>query len=61
MTPGRFVLLLDILGFKEMLRAQSPDEVCAVVEDVLAECDNWTERHHNDFDTIHFSDTLLWS
>ena len=59
MTPGRFVLLLDILGFKEMLRVQSAEQVCSVVEDVLTECDNWTERDHNDFDTIHFSDTIL--
>ncbi|MEI9948261.1 MAG: hypothetical protein WDO74_04605 [Pseudomonadota bacterium] len=59
MTLGRFVLVLDILGFKEMLRAQSAEQVCLVVEDVLAECDNWTEFEHNDFDTIHFSDTIL--
>jgi hypothetical protein len=59
MTPGRFVLCLDILGFKEMLRVQSAEAVCGVIEDVLAECDNWTEHDHNDFDTIHFSDTVL--
>ena len=33
-------MCLDILGFKEMLRVQSAEVVCALVEDVLAECDN---------------------
>ena len=59
MTPGRFVLCLDILGFKEMLRVQSAEAVCSVIEDVLDECDNWTQHDPNDFDTIHFSDTIL--
>ena len=59
MTPGRFVLLLDILGFKEILKAQSAEQVCAIVEDVLKECDSWTSGEHNDFDTIHFSDTIV--
>jgi len=58
-TPGRFVLLLDILGFKQMLCARSAQQVCAIVEDVLKECDNWTESDGNDFDTIHFSDTIV--
>jgi hypothetical protein len=59
MTPGRFVLCLDILGFKDLLRARAAEQVCAIVEDVLAECDHWTEHEHNDFDTIHFSDTVV--
>lgn len=59
MTRGRLVLVLDILGFKEMVGAKAPEEVCTVVEDILRECDNWTSHEQNDFDTIHFSDTLL--
>jgi|SRR6478609_436964 len=58
-TPGRFVLLLDILGFKQMLREQSAAQVCTIVEDILKECDRWASSESVDFDTIHFSDTIL--
>jgi hypothetical protein len=59
MAEQRFVLLLDILGFKELIRTKSADEVCALVADVLVECDDWTSHDNSDFETILFSDTIV--
>jgi hypothetical protein len=61
MDTDHFVLLLDILGFKALVRTKSLKEICEIVETtLLAECENWTARGpHTDFDTIHFSDTVI--
>lgn len=56
----RFVLLLDILGFKKMVECKPLSEIAAKVGQILAECETWApggERFC--FDTIHFSDTLI--
>src|SRR6478736_484059 len=58
-TPGRFVLFLDILGFKQMIYSRKSEHICAVIEEVLKECDNWTSHDNSDFETIHFSDSIV--
>lgn len=61
MATDHFVLLLDILGFKALVGTTSLDDICGLVETTLLdECDNWTGRGpQSDFDTIHFSDTVV--
>lgn len=61
MEPEHFVLLLDILGFKNLVQEQSLDSICKVIEETLLnECEEWTSSGpHAEFDTIHFSDTVL--
>ena len=61
MNEDRFVLLLDILGFKQMVATTPLDVICSRVEQVLLnECESWaTGQKGRDFDTIHFSDTVL--
>lgn len=58
-TPGRFVLFLDILGFKQMIYSRTAEHICTVIEEVLKECDNWTSHDNSDFETIHFSDSIV--
>jgi hypothetical protein len=60
-SDGRFVLLLDLLGFSSMVEHDPLDVVCKRVEDVLlAECETWASgRPGADFDMIYFSDTVL--
>jgi len=57
----RFVLLLDILGFKRMVETDPLETVCTRIENVLLrECEQWAPgAPRADFDTIHFSDTVL--
>jgi hypothetical protein len=60
-SDGRFVLLIDLLGFSEMVERDPLDLVCKRVEDVLLdECERWASaRPTADFGMIYFSDTVL--
>jgi hypothetical protein len=60
MGDERFVLLLDILGFKQLVAAEPLAAISAKVQRLLAECEEWASGETKfGFDTIHFSDTVL--
>jgi hypothetical protein len=60
MSEDRFVLLLDILGFKQLVATKSLHFIREKIEGLLDECESWAAgRSDTDFDTIHFSDTVL--
>lgn len=61
MVSEHFVLLLDVLGFKSLVRERSLTSICELIErSLLSECDQWTSHGpHVEFDTIHFSDTVI--
>lgn len=60
MNDDRFVLLLDILGFKQLVATSPLRSICTKVQSLLSECESWAAgRSETDFDTIHFSDTVL--
>ncbi|MBK8040552.1 MAG: hypothetical protein IPK22_25975 [Verrucomicrobiaceae bacterium] len=56
---GRYLLFLDILGFKEMVAKRSAAEVFGVIDDALKSFLNW-EHLNGEFKTIYFSDTFLF-
>ncbi|MFA5010202.1 MAG: hypothetical protein WC553_03170 [Patescibacteria group bacterium] len=56
---GRFLLYLDILGFKQLIRHRSPEEVYATVDQMLRETAE-RERGIPDFTTLYFSDTIVF-
>jgi hypothetical protein len=59
-ADGRFVLLLDILGFKNLVRSAPVETILESVRRILEECDEWASgRNEFGFDAIHYSDTLL--
>jgi len=54
---GRFLLFLDILGFRRMVETKRPYEVYQSVNQVLVHA--YAEKLSPDYDTIHFSDTFV--
>jgi len=59
LDEGRYLLYLDILGFKEIVKERSPKEVYGVVDHVLQVCAH-REALIRDFRTIYFSDTIIF-
>jgi hypothetical protein len=60
MDEGRFVLLLDILGFKHLVAKEPLPAIGGKIKGLLAECERWAAgRLPTGFDTILFSDTVL--
>ncbi len=55
---GRYLLYLDILGFKELLKTRSPKEVYNIIDNALRQCDLWKGSNLN-FKTLYFSDSLV--
>jgi len=53
------LILLDILGFRELVATRSAEEVYRTIDDALAYSHYW-ERMNGEFSTIYFSDTLIF-
>ena len=59
LRQGRYLLYLDILGFKQIVQSRPAREVYDIVDNVLAEFGRREERIH-DFRTLYFSDTVVF-
>ena len=59
LNAGRYLLFLDILGFKHIVQTQGPREVYGIVDKVLGEFKKRSDRIH-DFRTLYFSDTIIF-
>lgn len=59
LRQGRYLMYLDILGFKELVRTRSPKEVYGIVDHALQQC-SYRERMIHDFRTLYFSDTIVF-
>lgn len=58
-SNGRYLLLLDILGFSQLVETQGHQEVYATIERALEPFRVW-ERLNGQFRTIYFSDTFVY-
>lgn len=56
---GRYLLLIDILGFSQLVRTKGSDEILGVINKALEAFNRW-ERLNGSFKTIYFSDTFLF-
>jgi hypothetical protein len=59
LSQGRYLLLVDILGFSELVRTKGRQEVLATINEALEAFDRW-EKLNQLFKTIYFSDTFLF-
>ena len=59
LRQGRYLLYLDILGFKQIVRTRSTREVYEIVDRVLAEF-RLRESRIREFRTLYFSDTIIF-
>ena len=59
LKSGRYLLYLDILGFKHIVQTHTPDEVYGIVDRVVGE---FKKRGDNIqvFRTLYFSDTIIF-
>ena len=58
-SHGRYLLLLDILGFSELVESKSTEEIYAVINNALEAFTRWEELNGL-FKTIYFSDTFVF-
>lgn len=56
---GRYLLFMDILGFRELVARKGTEEVYRTITDALDEFDRW-EVLNRQFRTIYFSDTFIF-
>jgi hypothetical protein len=56
---GRYLLILDILGFSELVMKRGRNEVLHVIDVALGVFDRWGHLNKQ-FKTIYFSDTFLF-
>lgn len=59
LRTGRYLLLLDILGFRKRVESRQADEIYKIVDLALQTCHRWEELNQA-FRTIYFSDTLIF-
>jgi len=61
LTTGKFKYLfyLDILGFKELIKEKSPDDLYNTIDKCLNIFYTW-EGHNDLFSTLYFSDTIIF-
>lgn len=59
LRQGRYLLLIDILGFSELVETKSTQEIYAVIDNALKAFGRWEELNGH-FKTIYFSDTFLF-
>ncbi|WP_437191354.1 hypothetical protein [Planctomicrobium sp. SH527] len=59
MQQGRYLLYLDILGFKEIVKSRAVGDVYRIVDQVLCEFSRRESSIH-DFRTLYFSDTIIF-
>lgn len=55
----RFILYIDILGFKELLKNLTPESIYNIVDSSLQIRNNFDEIQNN-FSVIYFSDTIIF-
>ena len=55
----RYILYLDILGFKNLVNERSPDDIYNIIEKFLEVHYSW-EKHNDLFSVIYFSDTIIF-
>ena len=58
-AQGRYVLLLDILGFSELVESKGAEEIYGVINEALRAFGRWEELNKL-FRTIYFSDTFVF-
>jgi hypothetical protein len=58
LNTGRYLLLLDILGFSELVESKGTQEIYALVDNALGVFNRW-EKLNGLFKTIYFSDTFV--
>jgi hypothetical protein len=58
-ADGRYLLLLDILGFSQLVESRGHQDVYATIEKALEPFRKW-ERLNGSFRTIYFSDTFVY-
>jgi hypothetical protein len=58
-SNSRYLLLIDILGFTDLVKTKGSKEVYRIVNSALEEFDRW-EKLNGDFRTIYFSDTFIF-
>ena len=58
-ADGRYLLLLDILGFSQLVETRGHQEVYATIEKAFEPFRHW-ERLNGCFQTIYFSDTFVY-
>lgn len=58
-SQGRYLLLLDILGFSELVKTKGQAEVLKTIREALKPFERW-EGLNQSFKTIYFSDTFLF-
>ena len=56
---GRYLLLLDVLGFSELVESKGTEEIYAVINEALQAFSRW-EKLNKLFRTIYFSDTFVF-
>jgi hypothetical protein len=56
---GRYLLYLDILGFKELVRSQSSEVIANTIDNLLKVSQKRSQRIQ-DFGVLYFSDTILF-
>lgn len=56
---GRHVLLLDLLGFSDLVKSRGVEEVYDVIKECLRTFRRWEERNGNRFGVLYFSDTFI--
>lgn len=59
MKEGRYLLYLDILGFSDLLKSQSPETIYAKIDTMLQTTTSW-RKVNKDFDVLYFSDTIIF-
>lgn len=59
LSQGRYLLLLDILGFSDLVKTRGQAEVLTTIREALKPFERW-EKLNQLFKTIYFSDTFLF-
>lgn len=59
MNEGRYLLYLDILGFKDLVETKPTKEIYDVIDSALSAFGRWEELN-GQFKTIYFSDTFIF-
>jgi len=56
---GRYIVYIDLLGFREKLKEKGPEEIFELINDILEDFNRW-ENLNGAFKTIHFSDSFIF-
>jgi len=56
---GRYIVYIDLLGFREKVKEKGPEEIFELINDILEDFNRW-ENLNGAFKTIHFSDSFIF-